>query len=79
MCSIQTVNIPGNVLLIDLDSFSGCESLESVTIAGNGNTTIEDGAFSGCEKLETVTIGEGVKTIGTRVFVSCTALTNLTI
>ena len=70
--------IPNEVNEIKNYTFSGCKSLESVTI-GNSVKSIGSNAFSDCEALESVTLGYNVKSIGNYAFYRCYALTSVTI
>ena len=63
---------------IGQSAFSGCSSLESITIP-EGVTSIGQSAFSGCSSLTAITIPEGVTSIGNCAFDDCTALQNVII
>ena len=59
-------------------TFTGCDSLTSVTI-GNNVTSIGDFTFTGCYNLTSVTIPDSVTSIGNSAFVNCESLTSITI
>ena len=59
-------------------AFSGCTSLNSITIPENV-TTIGNGAFDGCTSLNSIVIPKSVTKIGTSVFRGCTSLTTIDI
>ena len=66
--SLKNVTVTGGK--IAMNSFSGCNGLESVTI-GNSVTSIYHGAFENCTNLTSVTIGSGVTSIDSVVFLYC--------
>ena len=70
--------IPNSVTSIGDDAFSGCESLQSVTIS-NSVTSIGYEAFSRCTSLQCVTIPNSVKSIGIGAFSGCESLQSVTI
>ena len=59
-------------------AFSGCESLQSITIP-NSVTSIGDEAFSWCTSLQSITIPNSVKSIGNGAFSGCDSLQSVTI
>ena len=67
-----------NIEYIGIAAFSGCESLQSVTIP-NSVTSIGDRAFSSCKSLQSVTIPNSVTSIGDRAFYLCESLQSVTI
>ena len=69
-------SIPLSVAAIGARAFSGCDSLESVTIFSSV-TTIGLGAFSGCSSLRSVTIPSSVTNIGNGAFGACHNLTDI--
>ncbi len=58
---------------IPADSFSGCTTLQSVTLC-DGITSIGNGAFSGCSALQSISIPSSVTSIGEQAFYGCSAL-----
>lgn len=75
---LTTVIIPDGVTVIGEDTFRGCESLKSVSIAGTVKEIKED-AFAYCKTLESLTISEGVEKIGRYAFNGCHKLTSVTV
>ncbi len=75
--SLKSVTITGGTR-IGSSAFSGCTSLESITIP-NSVTSIGDYAFSGCTGLESITIPNSVTSIGSYAFSGCTSLESITI
>lgn len=60
--NIEKLTVPSTIKIIELDSFSGCKLLKSVTIE-EGVEVIEKGAFRDCEMLETISIPASVTEI----------------
>ena len=59
-------------------AFSGCETVEKVTLP-NTITFINDNAFSGCTKLTEINIPDSVTQIGNGSFSRCEILSSITI
>ena len=59
--------VPQGIRIIGDGAFSGCESMESVTLP-DSVMHIGSNAFSGCSALESITVPEGVTSIGDRAF-----------
>lgn len=76
--ALKTVTIPGSASIGE-KAFSGCTGIESVSILGNGVTSIEKSAFSECTGLTSVTISNGVASIGEEAFAGCTTLESVTL
>lgn len=57
-------------------AFSGCTSLESITIP-DSVTSIKPAAFSGCSSLKNITIPDGITEVGSMAFKNCTSLTSI--
>jgi hypothetical protein len=66
----------GFKVTVDERAFSGCTSLEKISLSGNV-TSLGNGVFSGCTALEQMEIPEGVTSIGDQAFSGCTALESL--
>ena len=73
----KNVVIPETVTYIG-DTFSGCKSLESITIP-DSVTSIGNGAFYGCSGLTSITIPDSVTNIGWGAFRDCGSLASITI
>ncbi|MBQ6479995.1 MAG: leucine-rich repeat protein, partial [Anaerolineaceae bacterium] len=67
---------PTGVTSIDKYTFSGCTSLESITIPSTV-TSIGNYAFSGCTGLTSITIPSGVTSIGNYAFSGCSRLQDI--
>jgi hypothetical protein len=75
--SLKSVVITGGTS-IDVRAFSGCTSLQRVTIP-NSATQIGSEAFSGCTGLTSITIPNSVTSIGGYAFSGCSGLTSVTL
>ena len=79
------LTIPASVTAIKNTAFSGCCGITSLYIPGMTDAekapamTVGDYAFSGCLSMKKVQLGDGVKSIGSRVFDCCIALSELMI
>ena len=65
---VTNLVVPDNVEKITDFAFSGCKSLQKVTIS---NGAIGKEAFYNCPNLQQVTINNGVTSIGYRAFCAC--------
>ena len=77
LCGKEYVVREGTEVICD-GAFSGCKSLQSITIP-NSVTSIGNSAFSSCESLQSVTIPDSVTSIGDEAFSSCESLQSVTI
>ena len=68
----------GGVTSIGSNAFSGCYSLQSITIPSNV-TSIESNAFQNCSSLQSITIPSSVTSIGNQAFYNCSSLQSITI
>ncbi len=64
------------VTSIQINAFSGCERLKSVSLP-KSLRTIGERAFLGCYELTSITIPDGVTSIGNEAFSSCTKIAEL--
>lgn len=71
---LQSIEIPSNVNVVQHAAFNQCESLESVTFAGE--THITGDAFAGCISLKSIKL-TGNTYIGADAFAGCAALTDV--
>ena len=74
--TVQFNGVDYKVTSIGANAFSGCSSLQSVTVGSNVET-IGLYAFSGCSSLESLTVPASVTQISSYAFNSCTSLKNL--
>ncbi len=76
--SAKTFTFSADAKIIYESVFSGCESLESVSIP---NTVVDIGAwaFSDCSSLTSISIPEGITDIYSGVFRGCTSLGVITV
>ena len=76
-CQNSIIPTDGSVTSIDDSAFSGCASLESITIP-DSVTSIGDWAFHGCSSLASITIPDSVTSIGDWAFDECSSLKKIT-
>lgn len=74
--NLKNVTIPGSVSAVSKEMFSGCKSLEAVSILP-GVEEIREGAFKDCTSLKSISIPSSVKTISKDAFKGCTGLTSI--
>ena len=75
---LRSVTIPESVKKIECFAFESCINLETITLSGNGLTTIEPYAFWNCG-METFSIPITVTSIGDAAFGHCLNLKSITI
>lgn len=68
--AVTNVTIPATVREIETHAFTGCDSLEILTIA-EGVEVIDGYAFSECPKLSLVTLPDSIKEINPGAFRNC--------
>lgn len=76
--SIDSYQIPSNVLSIGDSAFFGCNNLTTISIP-DSVTHIYDGAFSNCENLVDVIVGNNVSVIDSYAFSHCKKLKSVSI
>jgi hypothetical protein len=76
--SLQSIDIPNGVTMIDENAFSDCHSLKNVNIP-NSVTAIGIRAFSDCRSLKNVNIPNSITSIGGGAFSNCYSLENINI
>ena len=76
---LLSVDIPGLVNVIGLESFYGCSSLSSVSISTNSLTGFGSYAFENCSRLSSINLPESLTSIGYCVFWVCSSLTTIVI
>lgn len=70
---VNSLEFPDTLTTIERSAFANCKSLESVKM-GSKVTTISEYAFSEDSGLTHLELNEGLETIGTGAFLSCTNL-----
>jgi len=74
--SLTSAYIGSGVPTIPEAAFSGCTSLQEVTINANAeNFVIQENAFNGCEELTSITLPDSTVAIGVSAFSGCIGLT----
>ena len=76
--SLETVNFPSSLTLLDKSAFALCSSLKEIRIS-NGLKRIETFAFDRCTSLETVNLPSSLSEIGENAFYGCSSLVNFNI
>ncbi|MBE6587065.1 MAG: hypothetical protein E7647_01465 [Ruminococcaceae bacterium] len=76
--SLLSIYIPSSLAYIDERTFSGCTSLNNVTIA-EGITSIKSCAFISCKNLTSITIPSSVNSIESYAFQYCDNLKSVTL
>lgn len=79
-CIIESATIPVRLLQLLYDPMLyQRKHLVTLSLFGDGVTTIDYSDIEGCSNLTSVTIGNGVTSIGESAFSGCTGLTSITI
>ena len=76
--SIESVEIPDTVTIIDSYAFSQCSQIKSMVVP-DSVVSLGKYAFAGCSSLESLKIPNGIKEISYGVFFDCTNLKNIEI
>lgn len=69
-CGFTSIEIPGNILVVESGAYSDCENLSKVNIC-DGVKSIGHGAFQFCEKLSNIAVPKSVDYIGSQAFRYC--------
>ena len=72
-CTVFVPVLPDSVEIISDYAFSGCASIESITLP-NGLKEIGNGAFNDCTSLTTIELPDSVTSLGQSAFSGCTSL-----
>ena len=75
--TLEIINIPDSVKVIDSESFSDCENLYKIRF-GNNVEEIKSLAFNNCMNLDTITLPNNLKKILNSVFKDCNKLVKIT-
>ena len=73
---LSQVTLSEGIETIDMNAFSGCTALTSITIP---ESTTFVGGFQGCTSLASVTLGSNVTDLVSSTFSGCTSLKDITI
>ena len=76
--TLESVNIPNEVIMIDKYAFLDCENLKNVTLPNNIHI-INWGAFENCKSLKYIEIPDSVYIIGYEAFSGCVSMTSVVI
>lgn len=76
--TLESVNIPNEVIVIDNYAFLDCENLKNVTLSNNIHI-INWGAFENCKSLKYIKIPDSVYIIGYEAFSGCISMTSVVI
>lgn len=69
--SLQTVDWPESLQLIESEAFNDCNALQSIDLSKTKVETIEGRAFTNCTSAENVVFPETLKAIGDNAFDHC--------
>ncbi|MBR0413953.1 MAG: leucine-rich repeat protein [Clostridia bacterium] len=75
-CGFENIVIPEKITQIQLDAFSDCALLKSVTIS-EGVTTLTTNVFKNCVNLTDVNLPASLVRIGKEAFAGCTSLSKI--
>ena len=76
--TIEKINLPESIIVIDKFAFAGCRVLKEINIPQNV-IRIDHSAFINCTSLKNIEIPEGVTSIGYTAFYGCSSLTSIII
>ena len=76
--SLEEINIPDTVEIINDVAFYNCTSLKNIKLS-NSLINIGNAAFYNCASLQEIIVPNNVKTIGESTFEQCTSLKKITI
>ena len=76
--SIEEINLPEALRVIDEGAFRSCNKLKSIVIPAKVKV-IGASAFSFCFSLSDIKLSEGIETIGEKAFENCTKISEITL
>lgn len=79
IADLMTVSLGSGVVSLDMNAFSDCPKLTTVTFSGNNLISIGSGCFARDVSLSGIVLPESVTTLDNSCFYNCTALTEIRI
>lgn len=76
-CGMKEITIPASVTELAEEAFLYCGSLNSISFAGNGITTLPNRVFQNCSGLTEIDWPSSLQAIGEGAFNGCTSLTTI--
>ena len=71
--SLESIDLPNKLNMIDTYLFSGCRALTNISVP-EGVYTVERQAFANCRELKNINIPSSVEYFGDRVISGCSKL-----
>lgn len=77
--NLTSVSLPEGIKYLGVETFTGCTSLEEITIPSGCQLSYDSALFANCTSLKTVNLPDGISELANAMFKNCISLETFTI